>query len=70
MKMCNRVCHLGEMGVDWGSCLVSLLVRERTCFGESALTCFRKYSSARCSVSGRCPRRCGLAYIISVSDSM
>ena len=33
-KMCNRVCHLGEMGVDWGSCLVSVLVRERRCYGN------------------------------------
>ncbi len=69
-KMCNKVCHLGEMGVDCGSCLLSVLVRERRCFGESALSCFRKYSSARCSVAGRCPLRCGLAYRISVSDSM
>ena len=68
--MCNRVCHLGEMGVDCGSCLLSVLVRERRCYGESALSCFRKYSSARCSVVGRCPLRCGLAHRISVSDSM
>ncbi len=27
-KLCNRVCHLREMGVDCGSCLFSLLVRE------------------------------------------
>ncbi len=69
-KICNRVCHLGDMGVDWGSCLVSVLVRERRCFGEFAFSCFRIYSSARCSVSGRCPRRCGFAHRISVSDSM
>ena len=56
-KMCNRVCHLGEMGVDWGSCLVSVLVRESRYSGESALSCFRRYSSARCSVTGRCPRK-------------
>ena len=23
-KVCNRVCHLGEMGVDCGSCLLSV----------------------------------------------
>jgi hypothetical protein len=69
-KMCNRVCHLGEMGVDWGSCLVCLLVRERRCSWESALSCFRRYSNARCSVTERCPRRCGLAHRISMSDSM
>ena len=69
-KMCNRVCHLEEMGVDCGSCLLSVLVRERRCSGESALSCFRIYSSARCSVVGRCPLRCGLAHRISVSDSM
>ena len=69
-KMCNRVCHLGEMGVDWGSCLVSVLVRERRCSGESALIYFRRYSSAHCSVAGRCPRRCGLAHRNSVLDSM
>ncbi len=68
--MCNRVCQLGEMGVDCGSCLLSVFVRERRCFGESALSCFRKYSSERCSVVGRCPFRCGLAHRISVSDSM
>ena len=27
-KPCSMVCHLREMGVDCGSCLVSLLVRE------------------------------------------
>jgi hypothetical protein len=69
-KVCNRVCHLGEMGVDCGSCLLSVLVRERRCSGDSALSCFRKYSSARCNVVGRCPLRCGLAHRISVSDSM
>ena len=69
-KVCNRVCHLGEMGVDCGSCLLSVLVREKRCSRESALSCFRIYSSARCSVVGRCPLRCGLAHRISVSDSM
>ena len=33
-KVCNRVCHLGEMGVDCGSCLLSVLVRERRCSGS------------------------------------
>jgi hypothetical protein len=37
-KMCSRVYHLGEMGVDWGSCLVSVLVKERRCSRESALS--------------------------------
>ena len=69
-KVCSRVCHLGEMGVDCGSCLLSVLVRDRRCSGESALSCFRRYSSARCSVVGRCPLRCGLAHRISASDSM
>ena len=32
-KMCNRVCHLGEMGADRGSFLLSVLVRERRCSG-------------------------------------
>ena len=68
--MCNRVCHLGEMGVDCGSCLLSVLVSERRCSGESALSCFRRYSSARCSEAEKCPRKCGLAHMISVSDSM
>ncbi len=69
-KICNRVCHLGEMGVDCESCLLSVFVIERRCSEESALSCFRRYSSACCSVRGRCPRRCGLAHRISVSDSM
>ena len=69
-KMFSRFCHLGEMGVDWGSCLVSVFVRERRCSGEFALSCVRRYSSARCSVAGRCPRKCGLAHRIFVSDSM
>ncbi len=41
-KICNRVCHLGEMGADWGSCLVSVLVRERRWSGEFDLSCFHK----------------------------
>ncbi len=69
-EMCNRVCHLGGMGVDCGSCLLSVLVRERRGSGESALRCFSKYSSARCSVAGRFSLRCGWAHRISVSDSM
>ncbi len=28
------------MGVDWGSCLVSVPGRERRCSGEFALSCF------------------------------
>ncbi len=42
-KMCNRVCHMGKMGVDWGLYLVIVLVRERMCFGEFAVSCFCKY---------------------------
>ena len=45
--MCNMFCHLGEIDVDWGSCLVSVLVRERRCSRESAMSSFRKYSRAR-----------------------
>ncbi len=67
---CNMFCHLVEIGVDWGSCLVSVLVRERRCSGESAMSSFRKYSRARCNVVGMRPRRCGLADMNSVSDSM
>ena len=63
-------CHLVEIGVDWGSCLVSVLVRERRCFGESAMSSFRKYSRARCNVVGMRPSRCGLAHKNTVSDSM
>ena len=37
-KLCSIVCHLGEMGVDCGSCLFSVLVRRRRCSGESALS--------------------------------
>ena len=37
-KLCSMVCHLGEMGVDCGSCLFSVLVRERRCSGEYALS--------------------------------
>ena len=37
-QLCSRVCHLGEMGVDCGSYMFSVLVRERRCSGESALS--------------------------------
>ena len=37
-KLCSRVCRLGEMGVDCGSCLFSVLVRIRRCSGEFALS--------------------------------
>ena len=37
-KLGSRVYHLGEMGADCGSCLFSVLVRERRCSGESALS--------------------------------
>jgi hypothetical protein len=38
-KLCRSVCHLGEIGVDCGSCLFSVLVRVRRCSGEFALSC-------------------------------
>jgi len=69
-EVCNMFCHLVEIGVNSGSCLVSVLVRERRCFGETALSSFRKYSRARYNVVGMRPSRCGLAHRNSVSDSM
>jgi hypothetical protein len=59
-----------EIEVDRGSCLVSVLVRERRCFGVSALSSFRKYSRVRCNVVGIRPSRCRLAHRNYVSDSM
>ncbi len=69
-EACNMFCHLVEIGIDWGSCLVSVLVRERRCSRESAMSSFRKYSRARCNVVGMRPSKCGLAHRKSVSDSM
>ena len=66
----NMFCHLVEISVDWGSCLVSVLVRERRCSGESALSSFRKNSRACSNVVGMRPSRCGLAHRNYVSDSM
>jgi hypothetical protein len=68
--LCSRVCHLGEMKVDWGLCLVSALLRERRCSGESAMSSIHKYSRARWSGVGIRPNMCGLAHRNSVSDSM
>jgi hypothetical protein len=69
-EVCNMFCHLVEIVVDWGSCLVSVLVRERRCSGESAMSSFLRYSRARCNVVGMRPSKCGLAHKNSVSDSM
>ncbi len=69
-EVCKTFCHIGEIRVDCGSCLVSVLVKEWRCLGESAMSSLQKYSTARWSVVGIHPRRCGLAHIISVSDSM
>ena len=69
-EVCNMFCYLVEIGVDWGSCLVSVLVREMRCSGESAMRSFRKYSRACCNVVGMRPSRCGLAHRNPVSDSM
>jgi hypothetical protein len=49
---------------------VSVLVRERSCSEESALSSLRKYSRARYSVVGMRPNMCGLAHMNFVSDSM
>ena len=68
--MYNMFCYLVELGVDWESCLMSVLVRERMCSGESAMSSFRRYSRAPCNVVGMRPSRCGLAHRNSVSDSM
>ncbi len=69
-EICSKFCHLGEIGVDHGSCLVSVMVRERRCLRESALSNLRKYSRVRWSVVGIRPSRCGLAHRNFVSDSM
>ena len=66
----NMFCHLIEICVDWASCLVSVLVRERRCSGESALSSFRKYNRASCYVVGMRPSRCVLAHRNFVSDSI
>ena len=42
----------------------------RRCSKESAMSSFRKYSTARCNVVGMRPSMCGLAHRKSVSDSM
>ena len=63
-------CHLVEIGVDWGSFLVSVFVREWRCSRQSAMSSFRKDGRARCNVVGMRPVRCGLAHRNSVSDSM
>ncbi len=33
-KVCSRVCHLGEIGVDCGLCLISLFVSDCRCSRE------------------------------------
>ncbi len=69
-EICSKLCQLGEIGVNCGPCLVSVLVRERRRLGESALSNLRKYSRARWSVVGIRPSGCVLAHRNSVSDSM
>ncbi len=36
-EVCSKFCHLGEIRVDFGSCLVSVLGMECRCSGESAM---------------------------------
>ena len=41
-KLCKRVCHLEEMGVDWGLCLLSLFVSDCRYVEEVDWSCERK----------------------------